>query len=386
MDIGLIRELIEQRRETETLDFKEQYHENKAELIHDILCLANNTKFKDAYIVFGINDKGETVGVENQQNRITLANIQGLLQDNRSKFFNNELPTVDVIRLKDNGHEIDVLQIKSTFNVPFFLVENYPDGKKTIRSGHIYSRSGDRNTPINGYAAPVQTELLWQKRFNLLETPVNRLLSLLDDPRDWIKESVYSIKVESFYYQHDPLYKVKNILDEDPKFVSVYFSLQQIKPTIYLGSYSCYHGDTCIKSGCIYEINEMRTTVTEPHNWTSDGMSKSNIEVDYYLINSIEYKLLPLFNSQKNFSHNHGLHLFFKHILVFLNSEERDDFFTYINENHLQTEEAINARMDQVVYNKRESEYHRKRLATGHLLKESLDEFRKKKLTLTNRA
>lgn len=65
MDIDRLEQLIEHGYENDCLDFKEQFHENKAELLHDILCLANNTQFQNAYILFGIDDKRVTTGVEN---------------------------------------------------------------------------------------------------------------------------------------------------------------------------------------------------------------------------------------------------------------------------------------------------------------------------------
>ena len=42
--------------ETEFLDFKQEWHKCRAELLHDILYLANARSDNDRYIVFGIND------------------------------------------------------------------------------------------------------------------------------------------------------------------------------------------------------------------------------------------------------------------------------------------------------------------------------------------
>lgn len=65
-----ILELIDSRREDDFWDFKEKFHSNTADLLHDIICMANNRVDRDAYIIFGIADKTfEVVGVEDNENR-----------------------------------------------------------------------------------------------------------------------------------------------------------------------------------------------------------------------------------------------------------------------------------------------------------------------------
>ena len=43
--------------ESEILDYKEKYHENLAELLHDILCLANSDGKENKKLIFGIGQK-----------------------------------------------------------------------------------------------------------------------------------------------------------------------------------------------------------------------------------------------------------------------------------------------------------------------------------------
>jgi hypothetical protein len=46
------------RNESESLDFKREFHENNAKLLHDILCLSNSFYEGDRFIVFSVaNDK-----------------------------------------------------------------------------------------------------------------------------------------------------------------------------------------------------------------------------------------------------------------------------------------------------------------------------------------
>ena len=46
-----ISELIDLKTEGDYWDFKVQWHENKADLLHDIICMANNLANRDAYLI-----------------------------------------------------------------------------------------------------------------------------------------------------------------------------------------------------------------------------------------------------------------------------------------------------------------------------------------------
>ena len=51
-----ITQLIATHREDDWWDFKREHHHDKAELVHDILCMANNRPRRDSYIIFGVED------------------------------------------------------------------------------------------------------------------------------------------------------------------------------------------------------------------------------------------------------------------------------------------------------------------------------------------
>lgn len=58
-----IIKLISAKREDNWWSFKREYHHNKAELVHDIMCMANNRSRRDSYIIFGIDDNGSIFGI-----------------------------------------------------------------------------------------------------------------------------------------------------------------------------------------------------------------------------------------------------------------------------------------------------------------------------------
>lgn len=73
--------LIQSKREDEWWDFKQQHHKDKAELLHDIICMANNRAKRDSYIIFGVEDETfKIVGVENTPNRRNQQNIVDFLR------------------------------------------------------------------------------------------------------------------------------------------------------------------------------------------------------------------------------------------------------------------------------------------------------------------
>jgi hypothetical protein len=81
-----------QQDECEWLDFKKEFHDNNVKLLHDIICLANAIVDKDRYLVFGIANSKAIVGIENDVNRKTSADIQDLLKN--SNF--NKIPKVNL--------------------------------------------------------------------------------------------------------------------------------------------------------------------------------------------------------------------------------------------------------------------------------------------------
>ena len=115
-----IATLIQSHREDEWWDFKIDHHHDKADLVHDIICMANSRADRDAYIIYGIEDKSfNLIGVENDQNR---RNQQGITDVLRSVGFAGSVrPRIEIQTVIIEQHEIDVLIIKNSFDVPYYL-------------------------------------------------------------------------------------------------------------------------------------------------------------------------------------------------------------------------------------------------------------------------
>lgn len=177
-----LEDLISQT-ESENLDFKRQFHQNKVEMLHDIICLANSYVETDRYLVFGVANNKAVVGVQSDSNRKNNANIQDILR--QSNF--NRIPTMMLQTIKhEPGIEVDILTIKNRPDKPFFLIKDKSFQDKTIRAGVIYTRLGDTNIPLKESATEAQIELMWRERFGLGLRPLERMKLLLNDFEDWV--------------------------------------------------------------------------------------------------------------------------------------------------------------------------------------------------------
>lgn len=180
-------ELIASNREGPFWDFKQEHHNNKAELLHDILCLANSITKSNKYLIYGVTDPNvgcEIVGLESK-NRRTQTDIIDFL---RSKRFAGDIrPEVEMQCHTIEGKQIDVLVIFDRREKPYFLKENYRHKQKTVFAQHIYTRNIDTNTPINSSADFHRIEGMWQERFGLDLQPAQRMLELLRHPEQWEK-------------------------------------------------------------------------------------------------------------------------------------------------------------------------------------------------------
>lgn len=126
----------------------------------DIICFANIAHNKDCYLIFGVSDDFEVIGMKEPRRK------EADIIDHLSTLsFAGEVgPQVKVKTIVINDIEIDVLIIKSVNETPIYLNRNYGGMLK----GCIYARHGDSNTPNKGNAAPVTIENLWKKDLDYL--------------------------------------------------------------------------------------------------------------------------------------------------------------------------------------------------------------------------
>ena len=200
---SIIRNLINLKTEGSYWDFKQEWHSNNADLLHDIICMANNLDDCDAYIIIGVTNDGDVCGVTDI-NRKNQQNLIDFIKD--IKFAGGIRPIIYVQGVYINNNDIDVIIIKNTANTPYFLDEPYKIGNIILHKGYIYTRIIDTNTPKNGNADIDKIEYLWKKRFGLIGNSENRLKRILLS-KNWICEDKGEYQ-EHFYNENYPEIKI----------------------------------------------------------------------------------------------------------------------------------------------------------------------------------
>ena len=160
----------------------ERAKKGKQDLLLDIVNMANNLHFRDAYIIIGVdNGTHKIVGLpEGDVNRRSTEQLTDFLAG--SKFVNGIHPEVRVEMLSYDELTIDVIVVKASRDVPFYLSESYEDG---VRAGVVYARQNGCNTPRNKSASSYAVERLWRHRFLLDATPYEQFLDFLKDRSAW---------------------------------------------------------------------------------------------------------------------------------------------------------------------------------------------------------
>ena len=139
-----IQNIISLETEGDYWDFKEMWHDNKASLLHDIICMANNQVGRDAYIIIGVSDSKSPDGVKvkgvPETNRRDLQQLISFLRN--KKFAGGLRPSVylQTIMLPDDNHTnrpIDVIIVKNSEKTAYLLIEIFRDRDKVIRAGYI---------------------------------------------------------------------------------------------------------------------------------------------------------------------------------------------------------------------------------------------------------
>lgn len=123
----LLEILHSSQHETDTYDFKERWENTNSELLKDILSFTNTAHHYDCYLIYGINDGKDVIGItDTDKNRKNQQNISDFLQS--LNFANSSIPKVLVNTLELENKLVDILTIKDSDQVPFYLRADYTNG------------------------------------------------------------------------------------------------------------------------------------------------------------------------------------------------------------------------------------------------------------------
>ena len=369
-----IMNLIASKREGDHWDFKQKHHTNNSNLLHDIICMANNRADRDGYIIFGVTDDDfKIVGVNGDENRKNQQQMIDFLKD--KKFAGGIRPTIELKTLYIEDHEIDVLVIKNTTDTPYYMSESF----KGVMSNYIYTRIGDTNTPKDRSADINHVEYLWKKRFLLNRPPLQQIEKKLRYKEEWKEEN------RTYYNIYNPEFKIC-ILDEDDEY-------ERRKPEFY--AYNMCNSSVMYRD---LQIKYYETTLYSKQLVILDGgrfispipewgflqfgeyRSSTNYAFKYYIKESLDYKILEFFLKEDSEEAYYAYRDLQDVILEFDNLFEKDNFINYVELNKAELDRLIEDNKDKYSYldikDEREKAVVVNRLKIGIELNKMLDDFR----------
>lgn len=382
----MVLEFINSRRETDFYDFKQSWEEDesegkrkdsKSDLLHDIICMANNKHVGDSYIIFGIEDKTyNIVGVENDKNRKNQQQIIDFLKD--KKFESGIRPQIEVKTIEISNHQIDVLIIKDTIDTPYYLTERY----NQVEAYHIYTRVGDTNTPKNKNADINYVEYLWKKRFLLTTSPIKRIFSKLENKEEWLERYNEEKECKIYFNIYNPEYTI-NIIDEEADLSQPFYNFAMANDNSRYGIVKVKYFETEVYScQCIF-LNSSQYTTSVPEWSFLKVIDNMNVDYGYkYFIKRSELYLLHNFLYDDDiFDQKDARKEFYNVIIIYESEEEKNLFKKYIynnKDNFINRVAEKEKEFDHIeLNNKLEEKDVRRKLSVGTVLNEMLEEYRK---------
>ncbi len=327
--------LIDSKREDDYWDFKQCYHKNKADLLHDIICMANNRSNHDGYIIFGIQDKTfNIIGVEKDELRKAQQNIIDFL---KSKSFSNDTrPKINLVTLNIYQHSVDVLIVYNTLETPYYLTKDYKDNNRTVRANYIYTRVGDTNTDIDKSADSNHVEYLWKKRFGIHLTPFEKLRYIL------LQKSKWKVTENFSYYIQNPEYTLIRDIDYEYGRSAEFYAYNMDDTNVMYGTISVNYFGTKLYDNQTVSLDGGRyiTVVPEWGTISQDKYHRNTDSFKYFIKDDILYDLHRYLINEDSYDAVYAHKRFMDVVLLFENDYEKKCFTTYV-ENNLDLFETI---------------------------------------------
>ncbi|HJC63066.1 MAG TPA: ATP-binding protein [Candidatus Blautia merdavium] len=325
--IDEVKELISFKQEGSYWDFKrEWYSEGKlADLLHDIICMANNLENRDAYIIIGIDEESDYCvrDVFEKHNRKNTQMLVDFLRD--KKFAGGIRPRVVVEPLQLAEGTIDIIVIKNGYYTPYYLEEKYRD----VNANNIYVRVFDTNTPKNRSADISHIELLWKKRFHLLSSPLEQVFYYLLKKDEWSNVPDDS-SITRQYYKYCPEYIIEHFECDDRNGYEYYlFSQTDCTPHWY-NIYVRYYQTTLFSTiGVALDGGRYFTNVPCTEFLFSGVRHHNLVSFKYFIKGSKEMILHDFFYDNENSEARYAKDCFEECILLFYTEEEKEKFKDY---------------------------------------------------------
>ncbi len=373
--------LINRKVEGDYWDYKQEWHSDNERLILDILCFANTVHNKDCYLIIGVADNGDIIGLTNNSaNRKNQAAVIDLLSN--AMFAGDFVPEVAVETILVNKNEIDILTVFNSYNVPFYL-RSKSRKYHSIVEGYVYSRKNDRNTPISENSSMQQIELLWKKRLGLLSLPLEQIISRMKNKSEWHETG------DTYYNVFNPDFKIKEErdLEEYRDYKREFYSYNQYnESTNYINLYILCR-ETVLKEFQVVLLDSGRYKTPVPtwgfiHNPTI--YSESLYAYKYILNDSVDYAVQQFIYDEDSEEARIAKERFDEVVLYFENKQEHKEFHQTIESYPEYVKNYINDAKLRNYYissnNKLEIKDCTDKLITAFAFKRFLSDYRRKKV------
>lgn len=320
---GEIESLRQLKQEGEYWDFKKCWYgkDKRTDMLHDIICMANNMSNRDSYIIIGIDEESdyELRDVSSDPNRRSTQDIVTFLRD--KKFSGGIRPRVVVESVHINNETIDVLIIKNSNYTPYFLIERF----EGVRENSIYTRVMDTNTPIDKTADINNIEYLWKKRFGLISSVHDRLSAVLSDYGNW---RVDWGNKDYAYNEYTPEFRIVRVDDYTEGWLpqSAFYA----HPCGHFSRLNIMYHDTIIYETGIWAFDQFRKYLPQAKNHYVEEIG--NFWYSYYDLSSVEGKLLTIFSHGTNSIVSREID--FHQFLIFDNEDDRESFHRFLVANY----------------------------------------------------
>lgn len=320
-------ELISLKQEGAYWDFKKEWYVNgkQSDLLHDIICMANNMENRDAYIIIGIDEEKEYCvnDMSCAENRKSTQMLVNFLRD--KKFAGGIRPCVMVETMQLETGTIDIIVIKNGYSTPYVLEESY----REVNANNIYTRVMDSNTPKNKTAEILHIEYLWKKRFRLLMPPLEQVFYYLLNKEEW-EDVLEDGAITRQYYKYSPEYIIEYFRCSDRDgYVYYLFSQSDSRPYWYNINIK-YHQTILFSSiGVGLDGGRYFTNVPGTDFLFNDWRHEGNVCFYHYIKGTKEMILHDFFCDYDSHEAMYAREKFEECILIFSSNEEKENFKEY---------------------------------------------------------
>lgn len=336
--------------EDEYHDFKAQWYSknDRAELIKDIFSFVNTSHHKDCYLIIGVNDNHEVVGVENDSNRLNTQKITDFLHS--LPIANAHTPKIKVTPITVENHTVDVIVIKDTLDVPVYLDEDKRPkyANRPIHAGQIFARENDTNTPIDESASDYLVQRLWKKRFGLDLTIQQQYVSKLKDVNNW--EYFEADKI-GFLYNVDPDYCMFLEEDDENRYRVESYALGQFRARMDWQKLVLKYRNRTISEFLVVFLDGAHFMTLTPNLGSINPLSDNLLTFQYFIADTLEYTVERLFLSMKQGpTAPDGLQKFnlFQRVVVFENKNQKDQVLDELSGKQDYIEEQCNPTQEEI--------------------------------------